>query len=155
MGCHLAEEAVQREGATRASFTEQDGDFEQSDGADGDGFAAADSFPEVSAVSRSPASFTLPDQAPSGDFQAGGRAGVTVASGRPRLVMVIEPLPTPSSKDRHLALNSVMLTTRWLTAKLRQCSLWSDDQIRAGRYFLGTETVMLRNLRPPVWSPWM
>jgi len=63
---------------------------------------------------------TFPDKAPSGDFHAGMCAGPTVASGRPRLVIVSEPPRSPMSSRsaRHLALNSVTLTIRCLTILL-------------------------------------
>jgi hypothetical protein len=61
---------------------------------------------------------TLPTHAPSRDFHRVRRAGRTVASGRPRLVIVMVPPRSPisSSSARHFVLNSVTLTTR--------CGIW-------------------------------
>lgn len=65
---------------------------------------------------------TFLTQAPSGDFHAVFLAGLTVASGLPRFVIVIVPprSPTSSNRERHLALNSVTPTIRCFTAPASQ-----------------------------------
>src|SRR5271170_5900944 len=62
----------------------------------------------------SPTILALSAKLPRGDFQALFLAGANTATGRPRRVMVMGPprCSISSRKARHLALNSVALTTR-------------------------------------------
>src|ERR1035441_10587942 len=77
---------------------------------------------DISASRKSSGMVTLPIHAPSRDFQGDRGAGRTVASGRPRLVIVMLPPRSPisSRSARHFALNSVTLTTR--------CGIWLSRQ---------------------------
>lgn len=74
--------------------------------------------PDLSAVRIPFGMRTLPAQAPSDDTSGFLRTGPTLAIGRPRLVTVMAPpvRAISSGKARHLALNSVALTTRLFTS---------------------------------------
>src|SRR5687768_16730175 len=75
---------------------------------------------DVSAINKSSEISTFPIHDPSSDFHAFAFTGLTRASGLPRFVIVIVPprVPTSSNSDRHFALNSVTLTTRFFIVQL-------------------------------------
>jgi hypothetical protein len=80
----------------------------------------------------SPTIFALPAHEFAGDFQAFYLAGPSTATGRPRRVMVIGPplCSISSSNARHLALNSVALTTRVFIVLITMITTLLDGNLR-------------------------
>lgn len=91
---------------------------------------------------------TFSIQEPSGDLQAAMRAGPMVASGRPRLVIVMVPprLPISSSSAKQVALNSVTFTTPVLHGctiadSTGQLTIWGADSQSVMSYFSAMQAI--------------